>query len=134
VKESKKKTTTKKIKKAGIKKSSGVKPDRIETPEEVVDRVLSGFFTDCKAKLISFKGEDFSVQGIRGMLALRAGLFIEQEIREPSAEPPWFAALIFKWAFPEETIKISRTGEDQISTEGIQYYSHIPRSEPVPHS
>lgn len=126
--EKKKKKTAKKAE-TSIESKSG-KKERVETPEEVIDRLLAGYFKEAEERIEAPK--DFSTAGIREMLALRAGLFIEAEIREPSQEPPWFGPMLFSWAFPTTTEKVTRTGtlQDTSAAEHvgkIDLYSFIPR-------
>lgn len=106
-------------------KEAAIKKNKKETPEKVIDSLLSGYFSDVKEEV----KKDFSLKGIRGMLTLQAGLFVFEQMRAPDEKPPWFAGLVFNFFFPLEQRKINITeeGEGIASAEEISLYSFIPR-------
>ncbi len=100
--------------------------EKVETPDQVINRVTSEFFQ--AATEIKEEVRDFSVTGLRQMMAMRAALFVSNQMNEPDEEPPWFAKHLFEWAFPVETIKATREVGSGAGGDGvINVISHIPR-------
>lgn len=118
-----KKKAVRKKPESGNPKSGKVKR---ETPEQVIDKLLEGYFSE--AEIISQEPKDFSPNGIRGMLAVQAGLFLSRQMREPDVEPPWFGVKLLDWAFPTETIKSTRELSSFSGGDGvINLINHVPR-------
>jgi len=106
-----KKLQKKSIEEKSLRKTPGKRLKGARTPEQVVDEIVSSYFAEAGLGVVE-SPKDFSPQGARDMLSLQAILFLSRQLKEPDIEPPWFAQDLLKWAFPPESIKVSKTLKD----------------------